>query len=167
MALNSEQKLKIQHVIKTCLQNKFQNYKPESSNMPFHFRLLGKDRMALYSFIHSLNTSFGTSIFEPVAVTLAQNRFKKAQSQFVVGTKISEIAQTEIQHIINDLTTGKNPDKIEEIDVFDLRGMRVKKVSDINCNSVKMNTGGLMAGVYLIRCYNPARIPLTVRFVKK
>ncbi len=32
--------------------------------MPFHYRLLGKDRMALYSFIHSLNTAFGNSIFD-------------------------------------------------------------------------------------------------------
>jgi hypothetical protein len=32
--------------------------------MPFHARLLGQDRMALFSFIHSLNTNFGTSINE-------------------------------------------------------------------------------------------------------
>lgn len=46
-----------------ALRNKFENYKPETSSMPFHTRLLGKDRMALYSFIQSLNTNFGTSIF--------------------------------------------------------------------------------------------------------
>ena len=68
MSLSLQQKNQIQQVIKTCLRNKFQNYKPESNNMPFHYRLLGKDRMALYSFIQSLNTTFGTSIFEPVAV---------------------------------------------------------------------------------------------------
>ena len=39
--------------------------------MPFHTRLLGTDRLALYSFIHSLNTNSGTSVFEPVAVALA------------------------------------------------------------------------------------------------
>ncbi|MDR0411845.1 MAG: TdeIII family type II restriction endonuclease, partial [Treponema sp.] len=27
--------------------------------MPFHYRLLGRDRMALFSFIQSLNTTFG------------------------------------------------------------------------------------------------------------
>jgi len=43
--------------------------------MPFHYRLLGRDRMALFSFIHSLNTTFGTSIFEPVAETLASLNF--------------------------------------------------------------------------------------------
>lgn len=49
------------------MRNKFENYSPESNSMPFHYRLLGKDRMALFSFIHSLNTTFGTPIFEPVA----------------------------------------------------------------------------------------------------
>jgi len=33
--------------------------------------LLGKDRLALYAFIHSLSTNFGTTIFEPVALSLA------------------------------------------------------------------------------------------------
>jgi len=71
--------------------------------------------MALFSFIHSLNTTFGTSIFEPVAETLASLNFPFAQKQYVVGDSISEQAQTEIQRIINDLTIGKNPNKVEEI----------------------------------------------------
>ncbi len=84
--------------------------------MPFHYRLLGQDRMALYSFIQSLNTTFGTSIFEPVAETLAKTRFVKAQSQYVVGNEISEYAQREIQGIMNGLTIGDtDPDKCEEI----------------------------------------------------
>jgi len=99
VALSESQKNHILHVIKTCLRSKFQNYKPESNNMPFHYRLLGKDRMALYSFIQSLNTTFGTSIFEPVAVALAINRFRKATAQYVVGKTISEGCQQRIQVI--------------------------------------------------------------------
>lgn len=114
MALATEQKTYIKDVIKTCIRNKFQNYKPESSNMPFHYRLLGKDRMALYSFIHSLNTSFGTSIFEPVAVALAKNRFKIAEAQYILGTTISQETQNTIQEIMNKLTTGSDPDKQAE-----------------------------------------------------
>jgi len=53
MRLNNEQKDYIKEVIINCLRAKFQHYKPESNNMPFHYRLLGKDRMALYSFIQS------------------------------------------------------------------------------------------------------------------
>jgi type II restriction enzyme len=47
----------ITETIKACLRAKFLKYKPETDNMPFHDRLLGKDRMALFSFIQSLNTT--------------------------------------------------------------------------------------------------------------
>ena len=116
MSLSKEQIESVEATIKDSLRSKFQNYKPESKYMPFHHRLLGTDRMALYSFIHSLNTAFGTSIFEPVAEILAGTRFAKAQSQYVVGNKISEVAENEISRIIADLTMGKMPDKHEEIE---------------------------------------------------
>jgi len=115
MALTKEQIKRVENAIKESLRNKFQSYKPETNNMPFHYRLLGRDRMALFSFIHSLNTTFGTSIFEPVAETIASLNFSVAQKQFVVGDTISEQAQTEIQRIMNELTTGKNPSKRDEI----------------------------------------------------
>lgn len=128
MALTKEQVSRIEEVIKNSLRKKFQSYKPETTNMPFHFRLLGRDRMALFSFIHSLNTTFGTSIFEPVAETVAGLRFSRAQKQFEVGNEISEQAQNEIQHIMNELTTGGNPNKSQEIE-------RIRKV----CNKGKIN----------------------------
>lgn len=116
MSLSKEQIQSVESTIRESLRKKFQTYKPESQHMPFHYRLLGKDRMALYSFIHSLNTTFGTSIFEPVAVTLAKTRFVNAHAQYVVGKEISEGAQHAIQGIINDLTTGANVDKRHELE---------------------------------------------------
>ena len=115
MNFNKEQIEQIKNVIKESLRKKFKNYKPETKNMPFHYRLLGKDRMALFSFIHSLNTTFGTSIFEPVSEKLASINFVEAKKQYILGTNISEKAQIEIQHIINEISTGKNPDKNSEI----------------------------------------------------
>ena len=122
MGLSKNQTEAIEEIIKESVLNKLKNYKPETKHMPFHFRLLGKDRMALFSFIHSLNTTFGTSIFEPVAVTLAENNFAVAQKQYKLGNRISEFAQKEIQSIINDLSMGKDPDKNEEI-------KRIRKVA--------------------------------------
>jgi type II restriction enzyme len=117
MALSPEQKDKIKSVIRECLRNKFETYRPESTSMPFHYRLLGRDRMALFSFIQSLNTTFGTSIFEPVAEELAKAKHPLAVRQFFVGNKISEEAQKEIDRIINELTTAiKSPNKVEEIE---------------------------------------------------
>ena len=86
--------------------------------MPFHYRLLGKDRMALYSFIQSLNTTFGTSIFEPVAVALAKNKFKKVEKQYAIGNQISSECQNVIQDIMNNLTLGNAPNKQKEIELI-------------------------------------------------
>ncbi len=121
MKFSEIEHLEITETIKICLRNKFKNYNPKGIEKPFHFRLLGKDRMELFAFIHSLNTTFGTSIFEPVAVKLAERKFSKIQSQFDVGNKISDVAQREIQSIINDLSTGKDVNKIDEIE-------RIRKV---------------------------------------
>ncbi|OGG39666.1 restriction endonuclease [Candidatus Kaiserbacteria bacterium GWA2_50_9] len=119
MALSKKQVNSIEEVLKASLRNKFQNYKPEPASMPFHTRLLGKDRLALYSFIHSLNTNFGTSIFEPVGLALAQKNFKTASAQAIVGEHISSEAQIAIQKIIDGLTTANtNPDKEKEIEII-------------------------------------------------
>ena len=87
--------------------------------MPFHTRLLGKDRLALYSFIHSLNTNFGTSVFEPVGLALAKTNFKTASSQIVAGDQISAEAQSTIQKIIDGLITAETtPNKTQEIETI-------------------------------------------------
>ncbi len=119
MTLMQNQKRNIKTVLRNSLRKKFDTYKPETSSMPFHTRLLGKDRLALYSFIHSLNTNFGTSVFEPVAIELAKINFKNAMSQEKAGEYVSEKAQIAIQRIIDNLTTAREaPDKSKEIEVI-------------------------------------------------
>jgi type II restriction enzyme len=106
----------IENVLKDSLRNRFQHYHPEPASMPFHTRLLGKDRMALFSFIHSLNTNFGTTIFEPVAKALAMANFQSASLQQTAGTQISSEAHIVIQNIMDNLTTATSmPNKQEEI----------------------------------------------------
>jgi len=96
MALSKNQIKNVEEVLRVSLRNKFQNYKPEPASMPFHTRLLGKDRLALYSFIHSLNTNFGTTIFEPVALALAKKSGKANKNVLIVdggpGTGKSVVA---------------------------------------------------------------------------
>ncbi|MFW6105088.1 MAG: TdeIII family type II restriction endonuclease, partial [Chloroflexota bacterium] len=82
-------------------------------------RLLGKDRLALYSFIHSLSTNFGTTIFEPVAIAIAEERFKVAKSRAIAGEYIYEDASRAIQRIIDGLTTAESsPNKTAEIEAI-------------------------------------------------
>jgi len=119
MALSKEQINNVEKVLKVSLRNKFQNYKQEQAAMPFHTRLLGKDRLALYSFIHSLNTNFGTSIFEPVGLALAKKNFKKVAAQAIAGNHISSGAQKAIQKIVDGLTTAETkPNKEKEIGII-------------------------------------------------
>ena len=116
MSLSSPKKQLIKEALKTSLTKKFESYHPETENMPFHYRLLGKDRMALFSFIQSLNTTFGTSIYEPVALELAKGRFKKVQIQSDPYDYISSDAQSVIQHIVDDISTAtREPDKLKEL----------------------------------------------------
>ncbi|MBI2623151.1 MAG: TdeIII family type II restriction endonuclease [Candidatus Liptonbacteria bacterium] len=120
--LTKEYKDHIVGTIKDCLRNKFQDYKPETDHMPFHYRLLGKDRMALFSFLHSLNTTFGTSIYEPVAKEVAKTKFKEVFTQYKLGNILTQGAQDEIQKIMNHLSMGGEVDKVSETE-------RVRKVA--------------------------------------
>jgi len=119
MSLSKIQIQEVENVLRNSLRNKFKKYNPEPASMPFHTRLLGKDRLALFSFIHSLNTNFGTSIFEPVALVLARKKFKKAKSHEIAGDHISEASQFVVQKIMDNLTAANSkPDKEKEIEMI-------------------------------------------------
>ncbi len=78
MALTKEQHNEIKQYLITKIRQKLASYNPETNSMPFHYRLLGKERMALFSFIHSVNTMLGQSIFEHVGRIIAKPRAKRA-----------------------------------------------------------------------------------------
>ncbi len=144
MALSNIQIQLVENVLRNSLRNKFLNYKPEPAAMPFHTRLLGRDRMALFSFIHSLNTNFGTSIFEPVAKAIAVSNFKSAESQQIAGTQISSEAFLVIEHIMTELTTAtSNPDKPSEIEairaVCQTGVMRTVKLTKVDVKLISHN----------------------------
>lgn len=115
--MNKHRQTLIKEKIKDRIRDKFQNYVPETKKMPFHYRLLGKDRMALFSFIQSLNTTFGVSIYEPVAMELASNRFEVVKTQVKPFNEISSEAQKRIQSIMDGLETAdRDPNKQLEIE---------------------------------------------------
>lgn len=117
MPLDSIQRGEIADLLKGQIRRKLSEYSPETTNMPFHVRLLGKGRMALFSFVQSINTTLGTSVFEQVAAIIAKPHFKRAINQYKeFNNTIGTDAQTTIQRIIDDLKAAKaRPDKYNEI----------------------------------------------------
>jgi hypothetical protein len=117
MALTATQKTEIEQLLKQQIRRKLAEYSPETNNMPFHTRLLGKDRIALFSFIQSINTSLGTSVFEQVAAIIAKPHFRQAINQYrEFNSNISQAAQNTIQRIMDDLRSANyRSDKTAEI----------------------------------------------------
>lgn len=127
--LSAKVQEQVKEIIRECVVKKLESYSPETQHMPFHSRLIGQDRMALFSFIHSLNTSFGTKIFEPIAHLIAETNFR-AIREYEVGTQTSSQAQIVIQDILNELSMKATaPDKCADI-------KRIRSV----CQSGKMKS---------------------------
>lgn len=116
MALSTQQSKQIKEYLVEKIRQKLANYDPETNSMPFHFRLLGKDRMALFSFIQSVNTILGTSIFEQVGKMIAEPRAKRAIGQYKeFEGYISSEAVLKIDHIMRDLRSAlRKPNKEQE-----------------------------------------------------
>lgn len=107
MSLSHQQQLEVSDLLRQQIRRKLEEYRPETSNMPFHTRLLGRDRMALFSFIQSINTTLGTSVFEQIAAIIALPHFRQVFHQFKrFNNTISQKAQVVIQEIMNDLSTA-------------------------------------------------------------
>ncbi len=85
--------------------------------MPFHHRLLGKDRYAMFSFIQSMNTTFGISIWEQVAVILAKGAGNYAERQHKLLGEVDEKTEKVIREYHYKLRKGEiTANKINEIE---------------------------------------------------
>ncbi|MBA7499264.1 hypothetical protein ES704_02004 [subsurface metagenome] len=116
MSISLEQQQIIKSYLTEKIRNKLNNYNPETNSMPFHYRLLGKNRMALFSFIHSINTILGTSIFEKVGELILSHEVQEVKGQYkgLIGY-ISEKAVICIDTIMRDLkSTRRTPCKSKE-----------------------------------------------------
>lgn len=135
----------IEAIITAALQDKFRTYKPETTSMPFHTRLLGRDRMALYSFIHSISTNFGMAIFEKIAVAIAKDNFDSAASQQSVGNKLTMGSQAAITTIMNQLSSGEiDPNHAAEMAILhetaQVGAIVTKKIRDVDLLLTRGNT---------------------------
>jgi len=103
--------------------------------MPFHNRLLGKDRYAMFSFIHSMNTTFGMSLFEQIALMLSKSAGAQAERQYKLLGKIDGKTEKIISSIHYKLRKGEiTPNKIK--DAEQIRNSVVKGKSEQDPDSI-------------------------------
>ena len=72
--------------------------------MPFLARLIqDNEKIAAYSFIHSLATTLGMSIYEDVSVIIASETSQECFRNYGVGGAISKAQKTVINNIVAKL----------------------------------------------------------------
>jgi len=117
MSLSKQQHSTIKKYLIEKIRGKLATYNPETNAMPFHYRLLGKDRMALFSFVHSVNTMLGQSIFEQVGEIIAKARNEEAKAQYKdFSGFISKQAVLKIDEIMRELkSAARSPNQNKEV----------------------------------------------------
>src|SRR3989344_4836584 len=124
MALSLKTKNEISQLLIEAVKNKLKEYKPETAYAPFHHRLLGKDRYAMFSFIQSMNTTFGMSIWEQVAVILAKRANYKADRQYkLLRWTALRLSQDNNVAVFTRLAIAYNPYYPEPYERWTLKGL--------------------------------------------
>jgi len=131
MSLSAKTKQEIAELLTTTVRKKLRTYQPETIHMPFHHRLLGKDRYAMFSFIQSMNTTFGMSTWEQVAVVLAKGAGNYAERQYRLLGAIDDETEEFIRAIHYQLRKDEiTTSKIYEIEQIKRRIKRGEAKAD-------------------------------------
>jgi len=104
MALSNPQKDKISALLEKKIEDKLRRYTRETSSMPFLTRLIqDSEKVAAYSFIHSVATTLGMSIYEHVSVIIAEQTADECFRNYDLGGVISRQQKSVIDDIIRKL----------------------------------------------------------------
>ncbi len=115
MALSTHQKQKIQMLLSDKIAKKLNTYGRETTSMPFLARLIqDNEKIAAYSFIHSMATTLGMSIYEDVSVIIASETADVAFRNYGVGGAISRPQKSVIADIVLQLRNGNKTADIEQ-----------------------------------------------------
>jgi hypothetical protein len=120
MALAKRQKEEIKNFLKEKLEEKLARYKRETTYMPFLVRLIqDTEKVAAYSFIQSVATTLGMSIYEEISRIIAQVSAEECKTKYDLNSTLSREQKEVIEEIIRQLRNGErkvNKEKeIEEV----------------------------------------------------
>jgi len=114
MSITNSQKNDIRKLLSNKIKKKLKSYDRETTSMPFLARLIqDSEKIAAYSFIHSLATSLGMSIYEDVSVIIAASQSDECHRNYGVGGVISKGQKNVINKIITQLRNGEREANIQ------------------------------------------------------
>lgn len=143
MGLSSDQRMKIEELLTKKLEKKLKNYDRETTSMPFLARLIqDSEKIAAYSFIHSLATSLGMSIYEDVSVIIASETADEAFRNYGVGGVISNAQKAVISDIVSKLRNGERKADIQR---------EIEEVLAAPAENGKFQKSGNIADFYMKR----------------
>lgn len=117
MPLSKDQKEKIAAVLEKKIEDKLKRYARETPSMPFLVRLIqDSEKVAAYSFIHSIATSLGMSIYEDLSKIIAEETADECFTKYDIGGVISKEQKSVIDEIMRQLRNGeKEVNHVEEV----------------------------------------------------
>ena len=143
MALSKTQKQKIRKLLEKKIEDKLKRYARESSSMPFLVRLIqDSEKVAAYSFIHSIATTLGMSIYEDVSKIIAEESAEECFTKYDIGGVISKEQKSVIDEIIRKLRNGEKKVNYDE---------EVKLVLSAPAKDGKAQKEGRIADFYMLR----------------
>ncbi len=143
MPLSNTQKNKIKELLSRKIENKLNSYGRETISMPFLARLIqDNEKIAAYSFIHSLATTLGMSIYEDVSVIIASEASEECFRDYGVGGILSKSQKAVISDIIVKLRNGEREANIKE---------ETQLVLDASVKNGEFQKSGNIADFYMKR----------------
>ena len=98
---------RIEGLIRKPILKKINNYSPETKYMPFQKAIVGEKYKGIFSFVHSINTTLGMSVWEQISVAIAEARGFEAESQYDILGSISDDTDNKINKFVSDMRLNK------------------------------------------------------------
>ena len=143
MSLNSKQKRDIQNLLETKIENKLRRYARETSSMPFLALLIqDAEKVAAYSFIHSIATTLGMSIYEDVSKIIAKPAAEECFTRYDIGGVLSKQQKDTIGSIIRKLRNSEIKSNINR---------EIAEVLRVSSEGGKVQKEGRIADFYMLK----------------
>jgi hypothetical protein len=143
MPLSEKQRAKISLLLEGKIEAKLRRYDRETSSMPFLARLIqDNEKVAAYSFIHSIATTLGMSIYEDVSKIIAEETSDECFTKYDVGGVLSREQKSIIEDIVRKLRNGERKVNHDQ---------EIKEVLNASAKDGKAQKSGRIADFYMKR----------------